>query len=187
MQEYINTTAQDVSGVVKEWLDETLAGLPKNARILELGSAFGRDASYIQNLGYSVACTDATRAFVNLLQEKGFNARQLDAINDNLDGPYDLVLANAVLLHFTREETEKVLCKVLGALSENGIFAFTLKQGEDEKWSYDKLGAPRFFCFWIHDQIYQLVKNTGFVDVKISGYKATAHNTWLQIIARKLK
>lgn len=148
VQEYINGTPQDVSGIVKEWLDEAIAGLAKDAHILEFGSAFGRDAAYLQNLGYQVECTDATQAFVDLLKQKGFNARQLNAITDDLGGSYDLVLANAVLLHFTRDETKQVLQKVFAALNPGGTFAFTLKQGEGEKWSEDKLGAPRYFCFW---------------------------------------
>jgi len=185
VQEYINGTPQDVSGVVKEWLDEAIAELAKDARILEFGSAFGRDATYLQNLGYKVECTDATQAFVDLLNQKGFNARQLNAITDDLGGQYDFVLANAVLLHFTRDETKQVLQKVFDALSPGGTFAFTLKQGEGEKWSEDKLGAPRYFCFWTEDQIHQLVETTGFTDVKVTGDKATANATWLQVIARK--
>jgi len=185
VQEYINGTPQDVSGVVKEWLDEAIANLPKDARILEFGSAFGRDATYLQNLGYKVECTDATQAFVDLLNQKGFNARRLNAITDDLGGQYDFVLANAVLLHFTRDETKQVLQKVFDALNPGGTFAFTLKQGEGEKWSEDKLGAPRYFCFWTEDQIRQLVEATGFTDVKVTGDKATANATWLQVIARK--
>ena len=185
VQEYINGTPQDVSGVVKEWLDEALASLPKTARILEFGSAFGRDAAYMQSLGYTVQCTDATQAFVDLLKQKGFNARLLNAITDNIDGAYDLILANAVLLHFTREEVVTVLQKVFNTLDDNGKFAFTLKQGEGEKWSEDKLGAPRYFCFWTEEQIRTAVKTAGFADVKVSGDKATANATWLQIIASK--
>jgi SAM-dependent methyltransferase len=186
VQEYINGTPQDVSGVVKEWLDEAIANLPKDARILEFGSAFGRDATYLQNFGYKVECTDATQAFVDLLKQKGFNARQLNAITDDLGGQYDLVLANAVLLHFTRDETKQVLQKVFDALKPGGSFAFTLKQGEGEKWSEDKLGAPRYFCFWTEDQIQQLVEATGFTNVKVSGDKATAKAEWVQVIARKV-
>src|SRR6266436_5906822 len=93
VQDYIDRSLPEVSGVVKEWLDASIAELPKNARILELGSAFGRDAAYLQNLGYDVDCTDATHAFVELLQQKDFNARELTAVTDDLGGPYDLVLA----------------------------------------------------------------------------------------------
>ncbi len=185
IQEYIDGTPQEVSGVVKEWLDGSLADVPKDAKVLEFGSAFGRDAEYLTGLGYSVACTDATPAFVDLLRSKGFNANVLNAITDDLPQGLDFVLANAVLLHFTRDEAEQVIKKVYGALNENGKFAFSLKQGEGEGWSEEKLGAPRFFCYWTEPQIREVLETTGFGDIEVNGDKATANATWLQIVAKK--
>lgn len=186
VQEYIDGTPQQVDGVVKDWMDAALDGLPKDAEILEFGSAFGRDTDYIQGKGFKVNSTDATPAFVELLQKKGQDARVLNAITDDLGGPYDLVIANAVLLHFTREETEKVLTKVLASLKDGGRFAFTLKQGDGEKWEDTKLGAPRYFCFWQEDQIEELLKKVGYSRTSVSGDKATRNNTtWVQVIAYK--
>jgi 2-polyprenyl-3-methyl-5-hydroxy-6-metoxy-1,4-benzoquinol methylase len=189
VQDYIDGTVQDTTdGTVKTWIDEFLTDLPKTARILEFGSAFGRDATYLQGLGYKVECTDATQAFVDLLSQKEFNARTLNAITDDLGGPYDLIFANAVLLHFTRDEVKQVLRKVFNALSDHGTFAFTVKQGEGEKWSEpseDKLGVPRYFCYWTGDQIAQVVKEAGFAEVKATGDQPTSRATWVQVIARK--
>ena len=128
IQEYIDGTTKEISAVVRNWLDKSLFGLSKKARILELGSAFGRDASYITELGYTVECSDATSAFVDLLNASGFNARILNVITDNLPLGLDLVVAHAVLLHFTRTETHQVIKKVFNALNANGTFAFTLKK-----------------------------------------------------------
>lgn len=123
-----------------------------------------------------------------MLNQKGFNARHLNAITDDLGGPYDLVFANAVLLHFTREQTKQVLRKVRNALNEHGTFAFTVKQGEGEKWSEaseDKLGVSRYFCYWTEDQIRHAVQEAGFSDVKASGDQPTSRATWVQVIAKK--
>ena len=143
IQEYIDGTPHEVSGVVKDWLDGSLTDVPKDARILEFGSAFGRDAEYFAGLGYAVECTDATPAFVDLLQQKGLDAKVLNTITDKLPQGLDFVLANAVLLHFTRDEASdeasQVIKKVFDALNINGKFAFTLKQGEGEGWSEEKL------------------------------------------------
>ncbi len=185
VQEYIDGSPKDVSGSMKEWLDGSIAGLPIDARILELGSASGRDAAYLQNLGYTVDCSDAAQSFVELLQQRGFNARKLIAITDDFGGPYELVLANAVLLHFSRDEIRQVLRKVFDSLGEHGRFAFTIKQGEGEAWSENKLGAPRYFCYWTEEQIRLAVNDTGFTDVTVTGDDATANATWLQIIAQK--
>ena len=185
IQEYIDGTPQEVSGVVKEWLDKSLADLPKDARILELGSAFGRDATYLQSMGFTVECTDATPSFVDLLREQGFNARLLNAITDDLPQGLDYVLANAVLLHFTREETAQVLSKVHASLNEGGRFAFTLKEGEGEEWSEAKLGVPRYFCYWTQEQVSQYLSDAGFDDVDITGDAETKNATWLQVVAKK--
>ena len=184
-QEYIDGTPHEVLGVVKDWLDSSLADVPKDAQILEFGSAFGRDAEYLAELGYTVQCTDASTAFVDLLRAKGFDAKVLNAITDELPGGLDYVLANAVLLHFTRDEASQVIKKVFSSLNENGKFVFTLKQGEGESWSEEKLGAPRYFCYWTEPHIRQVLEATGFCDVEISGDKATANATWLQVTAKK--
>jgi SAM-dependent methyltransferase len=185
VQAYIDGTPHEVSGVVKDWLDATLADVPKSAGVLKLGSAFGRDGAYLQKLGYHAACSGATPAFVDLLRQKGFNARQLNAITDELPDKLGLVLANAVLLHFTRQETAAVIEKVFHALNEGGTFAFTLKQGEGEGWSDKKLGAPRYFCYWTEAAIRQALAQAGFRAIAISANQATANASWLQIIVKK--
>lgn len=187
IQEYVDGTPQEVTGGVKEWIDTSLEGLPHDAKILEIGTAFGRDATYIERLGYTVDRTDATPGFVDLLQRQGHQAQLLNAITDDIPGTYDLVFADAVLLHFTRQETQAVLEKVLASLSENGRFAFSLKQGEGEAWSEEKLGAPRYFCYWNKSDIEQLLHQTGFADVRVGDFDSTGHNNakWLHIIAGK--
>jgi len=185
VQEYIDGTPQEVSGNVKDWLDQTFATVPKEARVLEFGSAFGRDAAYLESQGYSVECTDATPAFVELLQSKGFNARQLNLITDDIPRDIDVALANAVLLHFTRDEVTHVVQEVYAALKPGGTFAFSLKQGEGEEWSEAKLGVPRYFCYWGASQIQELLAESGFDDVEILGDRQTEHATWLHIIAGK--
>lgn len=186
VQDYIDGTPQQVDGILKEWLDKTLTMTAKDARILELGSAMGRDAAYLQSQGYTVECTDVTEGFVELLKEKGFNARKLNAITDEFSDQYGLILASAVLLHFTREETAQVLRKIYDALNEGGIFAFTLKEGEGEEWSSEKLDSPRFFCYWTADQIAEYLQDAGFEKIDISEGQVGSRNvSWLQIIAQK--
>ena len=185
IREYLDGTVHEVSGAVKEWLDCTLEGVSTDVQIVELGSAFGRDAAYLKSKGYHVRCTDATVGFVELLQKEGYDVDLLNAITDELPQGVDIVLANAVLLHFTRDEATAVIEKVYGALSGGGKFAFTLKQGEGEEWSNDKLGAPRFFTYWTDGQIRKILEDAGYDDIVVWGDRSTGHSTWLQIIAKK--
>jgi SAM-dependent methyltransferase len=188
IQEYIDGTPQTVEGFVQEWIDRALEGLPTDAKILELGSAFGRDANYIESKGFRVERTDVTPGFVTLLQEQGHAARLLNAITDDFGSGYDLIFADAVLLHFTREETRSVIAKAYGALSEHGRLAFTVKYGEGETWSDEKLGAPRFFCYWTKETMQPLLETAGFASINIrDDFTATVGSKakWVQVIADK--
>lgn len=188
IQEYIDGTPQSVEGFVKDWIDNVLADLSQNAKILEIGTAFGRDADYIEDKGYKVERTDVTPGFVKILQDKGHQARILNAITDDLGSGYDLIFADAVLLHFTRDEVQRVVGKVYDALADGGRFAFSLKNGEGEEWSDTKLNAPRFFCYWTKEAIQPVLERAGFTSIQITddhvsnvGSKAK----WIHIVAVK--
>jgi SAM-dependent methyltransferase len=184
--EYVAGSPASVSGAVREWLGRAVDGVPHGARLLELGSAAGRDAAYLNGLGYRVECTDATPAFVDLLRSKGIEAGTLNAITDPLPQGLDVVLADAVLLHFTRAETERVAAKVHDALRPGGRFALVLKRGAGEAWTNDKLGAPRFFCYWTADSIRGVLTAAGFADVDIrENHSARTGTDWLHIVALK--
>ncbi|EPY02570.1 class I SAM-dependent DNA methyltransferase [Magnetospirillum fulvum] len=185
VQDYIDGTAQSVSGATQDWIDAALAGLPDTARLLELGSAFGRDAAYIESHGFALECTDAVPEFVACLQAAGHNARLFNALTDDLNSSYDLIFANAVLLHFTRDEFASVLGKMLRALAPGGRFAFSLKRGEGESWSSAKVGAPRFFCYWEPEPLDSALRRAGFFTWTIDEARTgRAHPDWLYVIAR---
>ena len=183
IEAYVDGTVNSVSGDLKKWLDESIKNIPLNARILELGSGFGRDAFYLQSQGYKVECSDAAKGFVELLIKNGLDTRVLNILEDDINLKYDLIFANAVLLHFDPEEVKKVLEKILKSLNTAGRFAFTLKQGEGEQWSNDKLRAPRYFCFWNQKNIVSLIENVGFNKIQITDNNKTKNSTWLHIIA----
>jgi len=138
----------EVMEPVKGWLNRVLALVPPNGRVLELGSALGRDADYIESHGYSVERTDAAQTFVDYMQKQGHSARLLDLVHDELGGPYDMVFANAVLLHLTGEETEVALHKVRNSLSKGGVLAFSVKPGDGEEWTEAKMGEARYYNYW---------------------------------------
>ncbi len=184
VQEYLDGTPAEVSGDVKQWLDKALALVPQDGRALELGSAFGRDAEYIESQGYKVERTDATKGFVDLLQSQGHEARVLNAINDDFGAGYSLIFANAVLLHFTPDETRAVISKSYNSLTENGVLAFSVKEGQGQEWSQAKLNAPRYFCYWQADDLEAVVREAGFSQIDLTKGQTT-NADWLQIVAQK--
>lgn len=184
--EYIEQTSQEVEGAAKEWIDSALVDLPSNAKLLELGSAFGRDAAYIASKGYSIECTDAAENFVSYLRDKGFHARLFNVITDELDGQYDLILASAVMLHFTREELALALRKLCDSLNPRGRLAISLKRGEGDAWSTEKLGAPRYFCYWEAEDLEPVLGAAGFARWTIDDPRSKGnHVAWLYVVATK--
>lgn len=181
VQEYIDDVPTEVPEPIKKMFARALSSFPVSARVLEIGSGHGRDASYLQSMGYHVDCTDAVQGFVDVMRQKGLSARRLNIITDPINGKYDVVIAIGVLLHFTREEVRTVLQKIVRALNPQGAFVCTLQQGTGETWKDNKVNAPRYFCYWEVSQLKKLLKAAGFTSVRIedNGTK------WLQIIAVK--
>lgn len=176
---YVAGTPNQTTGNVKTWIDTVLSLLTANAQIIEIGSAFGRDAEYIESQGFSVERTDAVMGFVDFLQQKGYSARNFNVLTDDFDKSYDLIFANAVFLHFTPDEFQTILSKIHTHLSAKGLLAFSLKIGEGEEWSMEKVDSPRYFCYWTKETIQALLTQTRFEIIAM-----TADEKFMQIIAR---
>lgn len=186
LQEYIDNTPKHINEAESVWIKQTLDLIPKSGKILEIGSGAGRNAIGIQKQGYNITCTDALQEFVDLLRQNGLEASLLDALKDSFGHDYDMIFANGVLVHFTPGETENILKKVYASLKNDGIFAFSLKQGAGSEWTSEKLGEPRFFHYWQPETLKQLVEFQGFEWLAMLEGKTSLQNTsWLYIIARK--
>lgn len=167
---------------VTAFLDR-LAQMVGTGTVLELGSGPGADADYLEGRGPRVVRTDAVPAFVEMLQADGHRARVLDVRVDDLGGPYDGVLANAVLLHLTREEVTDVLARARGAVTGEGCLAFTLKEGDGEAWSSVKLDLPRHFTYWREPQVRAALQDTGWRTLAVD-HVAGISEQWLFVLAR---
>ena len=184
VQRYVKKTPAVASAHVTEWIDRALARLSPADPILELGSAFGRDADYIEAKGFTVQRSDAAKGFVRLLRDQGHPAKVLNVLTDDLGGAYHLIIANAVFLHFKAEELRKALGVVYHHLRPGGTLAFTVKQGQGSGWSSEEMDGPRFFCYWQPAKLRKLVVEAGFEDIELT--KGTSPNAkWLHVIATK--
>lgn len=181
---YVEGTPHQVGGAPRDWMDRALDGLTPTARILEIGSAFGRDAAYVASKDFAVECTDAAPGFVEELRARGFRANLFNVLTDDFGATCDLILANAVLLHFDRAQLPCVLAKARTALNPSGRLAFSLKGGDGEGWSSAKLGAPRYFCYWRAEQIAALLDAAGFARWSIVEAQTNrAHADWIYVVA----
>lgn len=188
VETYLNNTIQKVDGGFKQWVDKVLKATDKSAKILEIGSGTGKDSDYFESKGYKLDLTDGSQGFVDYLNSKGKNARLLNVLKHNLGESYDLIFANAVFLHFNREELEIVLGKVYSALLSNGRLAFSLKSGSGEEISYAKFEEPRYFCYWDSISIRKLLKKVGFKNIEIDfipDYRGKHKPNWLMLYVEK--
>lgn len=183
---YIDTSPQVVDGDLKAWIDKNLGKLTGVPKILEIGSGSGKDADYFTSKGFDMELTDASQGFVDHLIEAGKKARLLNALTDDFGTGYDMVFADAVFLHFNRDQLDLVLGKVYASLKTNGRLVFSLKAGSGEETTERKLDVPRYFCFWEADEIRKVLTNAGFSKIEIESigdYRGDARPDWLLIDA----
>jgi hypothetical protein len=161
---------------------DRFAGLARPGPVLEIGSGPGRDADHLTASGVRVIRTDATPAFVDLLRAAGHDARLLDVRTDPLGGPYRGILADAVLLHLSRDQFCDVLRRARRAVDAAGVFGFTLKEGDGAAWSEHKLGLPRHFTYWREPAVRAALASAGWAEVSVS--RASGRENWLLVLAQ---
>jgi SAM-dependent methyltransferase len=125
----------------EEALREMISNVPVDGLVLEIGSASGRDADFIESLGPKVRRTDITRGFIELQSKRGKQVDYLDILTSDYDGPYDAIFAMCVMLHVAPDATDTVLAKVADALKPNGVFLVSVREVGDAHstaWSRDE-------------------------------------------------
>jgi SAM-dependent methyltransferase len=168
---------------VAELIDRVVPLLPAGARCLELGSGPGHDARELERRGVRVDRTDATQAFVDMLRADGHDARRLDVRYDDFGGPYDLVWADAVLLHLTRPELGRALRAARAAVAPSGLLAITVKEGDGEQWSSARLDVPRYFVYWREEPLRAELAAAGWA-VEWLAHVPGRFDDWLYVVAR---
>ena len=180
---YVAGSPAGVAESVAVLLDDLAARVP-GGEVLELGSGPGREAQYLEARGLRVHRTDATPAFVERLRQAGHQARIVDVRRDDLGGPFDAVLANAVLLHLDRDDLGAALRACHAATRPDGLLALTLKEGDGEAWSDAKLGIPRWFVYWREAPLRQALTNAGWTVVRLDHVQGR-REPWLHALCRR--
>lgn len=181
-EKFRETIPHGPSETMDRWLDRIGEVLPAGASVLEIGSGTGEDAIELEARGYRVRRTDAARSFVEMIRADGFAADQLNAITDDLGGPYDLVFADAVFLHFDRAELTSVLRKARRAAAH---LAFTTREGVGGEWSNRFLDLPRRFNSWQEQPLRDLLTETGWTLTSLDHHHSRFGSNWLFVIASR--
>lgn len=181
VEDYLANSALQ-SDSMRRYLDR-FAALAGDGHVLELGSGPGWDASYLETRGARVDRSDVTPAFVDRLRARGHAARILDARDGDYGGPYDAILAAAVLLHLSRPQFEQALCTARRATRPGGVLGITLKEGDGAAWTTAKLGRPRHFTYWREPELGGCLTRAGWRAESIE-HVAGRIEPWLFVLAR---
>ncbi|MGZ8751234.1 MAG: class I SAM-dependent methyltransferase, partial [Pseudonocardia sp.] len=169
---------------------EGFAGLLENgARVLEIGSGSGRDATLLEQRGLTVRRTDITPGFVRLLRAAGHDATVLDPLVDDLadpdrDAPYDGVWASASLLHVRREDLPQVLRNLAEVTREGGVLHLTVKEGDGARFSvHGNIPGPRHFTFWREGGLRAVLADADWDVRSLVRGTGLRGETWLDVTA----
>ncbi|WP_112239582.1 class I SAM-dependent methyltransferase [Kribbella monticola] len=166
--------------VMDRWFDRIGEVVPPGASVLEIGSGTGEDAVALEERGYRVRRTDAAGSFVEMIRADGYPADRLNALTDDFGGPYDLIFADAVFLHFDRAELTTVLRKARRAAA---WLAFTTREGEGGEWSTRFLDLPRRFNSWQEEPLRELLTETGWTVSHLERHQTRPGSNWFFVLA----
>ncbi|QUE32430.1 class I SAM-dependent methyltransferase [Francisella philomiragia] len=175
-----NTTNIDFSDLYKR-LDQYVVS---SESILDIGCGSGRDAFYFANKGIKVTAIDFSKNIIN--EAKRINNHSnieyivADVKNYNTDEKYDLIWANASLLHLEKDKLGEVLKNIKKMLSTKGCFYSCFKQGNNSE--VDDLG--RYFAYYDEQTLKNIFENLDFNirDFFITYDKTGRNVTWLNIL-----
>ena len=174
------TGARVLSGGLTR-LAETVPG----AHVLEIGSGPGWDADALEEAGLTVRRTDITQAFIDLQRGRGKQVDQLDAINDDLGGPYDAVVALHVLQHVEPGDLPRVLAKVAVALRPGGRFLVSIPLGEGAGWEVGESGSPYYRALWSEADFIAELARAGLEPEWTERSNHDEESGWLCVLARR--
>ena len=123
-KEFEETVNQDMTGIMKEFLDL----LEEGDTILDLGCGSGRDSLTFYELGYDVTPLDASEEMCKLAEiHTGLEVLQMTFEQMDFDNVFDGIWACASLLHIPKKELSDILTKIARALNDKGILYMSFR------------------------------------------------------------
>ena len=178
---------------LNNFLKRSFQTLPKNAKILEIGSADGTNAKYIESLGYNVTASDIAKDFINASKNNGLTTIKFNILEDNFKEKYYGILAWRVFVHFTEEDIFETLKKSYDNLENNGIFIFNVINREtrnvDNEWvdfpNEYHMGAERYYHYFNQKKLDDIISQTKFQIQDFYKEGGDSNNKWLVYVLKK--
>lgn len=178
--DYARETA---GGGLSDGLARLVAAVP-GGHVLEVGSGPGWDADALEEAGLRVRRTDVTQAFIDLQRERGQQVERLDVVSDDLGGPYDAVVALAVLQHVPRSSLAGVLGRMAASLAPGGALLLAVRTGEGERWEVGDSGNPYYVALWEEGELIDLLVAAGLRVEWQEVSSDSEDSDWVSLLAR---
>ncbi|MFQ5493182.1 MAG: methyltransferase domain-containing protein [Candidatus Dojkabacteria bacterium] len=184
--EYHSTHAGKL--VSQTQLDEFMALVHPPAKVLDVGTGPGHDASYLKEK-YSVTGIELSKKFAAIAK---FENPELEIINADIvdtalpENTYKGIWARNSLHHIAGTDLESVFAKLAAALVEGGILYVIVREGEGEFVEEDVknyLKLEKFYHLFSEEELIKLAEDTGLMKVRVDHSKRS--HKWLIGIFRK--
>lgn len=149
------------------YIDKFLAKLPKQGKILDVGSGPGQFANHMTQKGFEVIGIDFSNEMVSISKRKVPNVdflhmdmRQLDFPDNSFDG----VFSAYSLIHIPSEEVLETLKGFRRVLKLGGFVEIAVQKGEADR-IIDEPFMPTekmFFNFFTEERISNFIEAAGF-------------------------
>lgn len=178
---------------LNNFLKSSFQTLPKNAKILEIGSANGDNAKYIESLGYNMTASDIADDFIRASKNNGLTTIKFNILEDDFKEKYSGILAWRVFVHFTEEDIFETLKKSYDNLENNGIFIFNVINREtrnvDNEWvdfpNEYHMGAERYYQYFNQKNLDDIISQTKFQIQDFHKEGGDNNNKWLVYVLKK--
>ena len=80
--------AKRKSEKLHKFISENIGTLPKGTKIFEFGSGDGKNAKYIENLGYDITASDVAEDFINATKSTGVKTIKFNVLEDEFKEKY---------------------------------------------------------------------------------------------------
>lgn len=167
--------------------------LPKGALVLDVGCGGGVKSKYFVEQGMTVVGADLSEKMIGIAKREvpqarfvALDARDIDTLPETFGG----IFAQAVLLHFQKNEIVPLLKKFKGKIKDGGYIYVAVKEqrvdkSEDEIKDMDDYGYPYelFFSYFMQSEMEQYFSEAGF-EVVFNTITPSGRIKWIQIVGR---
>ena len=148
-EDFIKRTMELDMSDIYDWV---LPGVEDGGWILDVGFGSGRDSLYFLTMGYEVTSMDSSQRLVAIGRELLPDVMLGDVCEMEFNEEFDLVWANASLLHLDEEQFALAVARIEASLQEGAWFYVSMKLGD-----FEGIRNGRYFKYYTQETLLEAV------------------------------